>query len=273
MRWDKNGAARMATVSQRDGSNYYEILEVASDAPQAEIHKAYQRAKATYSQDNPALYSMFSKEEAKELLRMIEEAFAVLGNASLRRTYDENLKEAQANPGRRPVSVGSNNGQPNPGQASQSHSNSSIQAVTPQQKLASEQKALPDFPSPEQSGEYTVRKSENSKNAIPAGMAKTSLSTYKVDEAVENELKAATDFDGVFLQKIRLYKNVSIDRLSEATRISRPYLMALETNDYKNLPAAVFVRGFVVQIARNLGLDETKVAASYMKAFKAGGGK
>lgn len=61
--------------------------------------------------------------------------------------------------------------------------------------------------------------------------------------------------------------------MSEATRISRTYLMAVEGNDYKSLPAAVFVRGFVVQMARVLGLDENKVASSYMKMFKAGGGK
>jgi hypothetical protein len=107
----------------------------------------------------------------------------------------------------------------------------------------------------------------------PSGMGRTPFGTYTIDDAIEQEIASATNFDGAFLQKIRLYKNVSIDRISDASRVSRPYLTAIESNDYKSLPAAVFVRGFLVQIARTLGLDETKVAASYMKMFKAGGGK
>jgi hypothetical protein len=132
--------------------------------------------------------------------------------------------------------------------------------------------ALPDFATPENTGAASMR-AQSMKPSLPPGMGRTQLSTFKVDESFENELAGAIDFDGNLLQRTRLYKNISIDRLSEATRISRPYLMAVETNDYKNLPAAVFVRGFVVQMARVLGLNDNKVAASYIKMFKAGGGK
>jgi curved DNA-binding protein CbpA len=245
-------------VNQRDGSNYYEILEVSHDAPQSEVHKAYQRAKTTYSQDNPALYSMFSRDEAKELLRMIEEAFAVLGNAGTRRAYDESLNNPNSSAPRAVVA------------------NQETSAVSNPSKVAADHKALPDFTNDSVAAgreEFSVRKKEATKASVPDGMAKTGLSTYKIDTAFDNEIKAATEFEGTFLQKIRLYKNISIEKLSEVTRISRTYLMAVETNDYKNLPAAVFVRGFVVQIARHLGLEENKVVASYMKHFKAGGGK
>jgi cytoskeletal protein RodZ len=43
----------------------------------------------------------------------------------------------------------------------------------------------------------------------------------------------------------------------------------LEANDLEALPVAVFTRGFVVQIARLLGLDERKIADAYMKYFRA----
>jgi hypothetical protein len=118
-----------------------------------------------------------------------------------------------------------------------------------------------------------VKRSELQKAAATPGQGRTSLSTYKLDDSFESEITNASEFDGGFLQRVRLYKNISIDKMSDATRISRPYLMAVETNDYKSLPAAVFVRGFVVQIARQLGLDENRAATSYMKLFKAGGGK
>lgn len=264
-------------ANQQAGTNYYEILEVALDAPQTEIHKAYQRAKTTYSQDNPALYSMFSKDEARELLRMIEEAYSVLGNQTLRKSYDESLMRlGSQSVHRSPVNVPPQN----------SSTQSPAQNPAPAQ-VESQHRALPDFNAPEPSanggagssssgdmGEsYSVRKKESAKNGLPAGTGRTAFSTYKLDESFENELSNCSDFDGALLQKVRLYKNLSLDKVSEVSRISRTYLMAVETNDYKALPAAVFVRGFVVQVARALGLDENKVASSYMKRFKAGGGK
>jgi cytoskeletal protein RodZ len=39
--------------------------------------------------------------------------------------------------------------------------------------------------------------------------------------------------------------------------------------DPQNLPAPVFIRGYVVQMSKMLGLDEKKVADSYMKVLKA----
>jgi hypothetical protein len=137
--------------------------------------------------------------------------------------------------------------------------------------------ALPDFTPPGESlpidRKFAAAAGISSKPTLPPGTGRTTLSTYKIDENFETELASMTDFDGATLQRIRLYKNIPVERLSDATRISRPYLMAVETHDFKSLPAAVFVRGFVIQIARILGLNEQAVSSSYMKMFKAGGGK
>lgn len=247
------------------GTNYYEVLEVSEDAPTHEILKAYQRAKATYNSDNPALYSMFTPDEAKELLRLVEEAYSILGNPSLRKTYDE----ARASGGSSPLMA---TPQMIPhAVAAASNADHGTSYSHPQPSVA---------PSPVSSAQ-TMNMSQESpaaggtsaSSSLPPGTGRTSLSTYKIDDGFETELKNATEFDGGLLQRARIYKNISIDRLSEATRISRPYLTAVETNDYKSLPAAVFTRGFVVQMARVLGLNETKVSASYIKMFKAGGGK
>lgn len=247
-------------ASPRPSINYYEILEVAHDAPQNEVHRAYQKAKQTYSQDNPALYSMFSKDEARELVRMIEESYQVLGNQNSRREYDESLKSPSA----------------------KSEENSAgVEAVLEKNR----HEALPDFAmsesdiapenaSAQAAGEFVVRTRQIPKPTPPAGHGRTSLSTYEIDEALEAEISAREEWDGAFLQKVRTYKNVSLDKLSEATRVSRSYLTAVEANDHANLPAHVFVRGFVSQTARILGLDEAKVATNYIKLLKAtAGGK
>ncbi|MNY61710.1 hypothetical protein D3C86_1984200 [compost metagenome] len=56
--------------------------------------------------------------------------------------------------------------------------------------------------------------------------------------------------------------------MNEITKINPWYVTAIEKMDAAGLPAVVFVRGYVSQIAKALGLDEKKVADSYMKLFK-----
>jgi len=237
----------------RQNTNYYEVLEVSPDAAQNEIHRAYQRAKATYAVDNPALYTMFSKEEAQELLSLIEEAYSVLGNQSQRKIYDQGLLQSG---GRAPSAA--------PPQASTQSQTSVSQAAARESVAASATSSAG-----ESVGEsYVIRKSDAPRASLPEGMGRTSISTYRIDQAVEEALKSATDWDGSLLQKARTYKNVSLEQMSEATRISKTYLAAVEACETSKLPAAVFVRGFVVQMARVLNLDENKVATSYMKIFR-----
>lgn len=81
-------------------------------------------------------------------------------------------------------------------------------------------------------------------------------------------LPLGSDFDGFFLRQIREQMNVSLDELSDVTRIKPHYLNALEQNDYGSLPAPVFVRGFVSQVAKVYGLDEKKICDAYMNRLK-----
>jgi curved DNA-binding protein CbpA len=259
-------------LSTSSGTNYYEVLEITVDAPAHEIHKAYQRAKATYSSDNPALYTMFSADEARELLRLIEEAYSVLSNPGARRTYDDARARGEL------ASFESIQKSTSAGPVTASPVTLPPVEASPVQGVMSAHQALPDFTPPEEDAlpidrKFAAGAGVSAKPPLPPGTGRTTLSTFKIDESFESELESMSDFDGAMLQRVRIYKNIPVERMSDATRISRPYLVAVETNDFKSLPAAVFVRGFVIQIARILGLNEQKVASSYMKMFKAGGGK
>lgn len=220
---------------------YYEILEIEPGAAQNEIHLAYQKAKTTYSPDSPALFTMFSEDEARELLDLIEEAFETLSNQARRKKYDaslaarhggdQELPDLEVKEGSEPTAKGS------------SKSNDDVVRVL------------------------------NKRDSVPDGFAKTKFSVYEVDEDFEQEVATRTEFDGPLLQKVRLYKQINLEQISNETKISKSYLSALEGDDYEALPAAVFVRGFVVQVARVLGLDEQKTASLYMTKFKANSGK
>jgi DnaJ-class molecular chaperone len=68
---------------------YYEILEVSPDASLKEIQRAYDHAKETFHADSLAIYSLFSEEEMMKIQVAIEEAYRVLMDEALRKSYDQ----------------------------------------------------------------------------------------------------------------------------------------------------------------------------------------
>jgi flagellar biosynthesis protein FlhG len=68
---------------------YYEILEVSPTASVKEIQRAYDRAKETFHADSLAIYSLFTGGEIKKIQAAIEEAYQVLMDEALRKSYDQ----------------------------------------------------------------------------------------------------------------------------------------------------------------------------------------
>src|SRR5215469_1848700 len=71
---------------------------------------------------------------------------------------------------------------------------------------------------------------------------------------------------GERLKRERELREVSLDELSKATRISNRFLLALENEDWAKLPGGVFGHGFVRSIARYLGLAEEALLGEYDSA-------
>lgn len=182
--------------------NFYDILEVHPHSNSHEITAAYERLKLTYSGEDPAVYSIFTDQEVREYLKLIEEAYSILNNKSSRSLYDERL------------------------------------------------------------GKKSVEQTSKTE--------KPSSNLYKVDENLEKEFQTITEWDGEQLRRVREYRHIGYDQLSQITKISCYYLQALEEMNIRNLPAPVFVRGYVIQVAKVFGLSEKKVADSYMRRFKTG---
>ncbi len=68
---------------------------------------------------------------------------------------------------------------------------------------------------------------------------------------------------GERLKREREMREVSMDELTKATRISTRFIEALENEDWEKLPGGVFGHGFVRSIARYLGLDEEALLGEY----------
>ena len=68
---------------------------------------------------------------------------------------------------------------------------------------------------------------------------------------------------GAYLSQERKRKDISLVDVSKVTRIAIQYLEALERDEFKTLPASIFVRGFLRTYAVNLGLDPQEVLRIY----------
>ncbi len=88
---------------------------------------------------------------------------------------------------------------------------------------------------------------------------------YEVDENFEKEIESTSEFTGELLKKIRLYKKMDLNRLSDLTKISPSYLKNIEEENFSGLPAQAYVRGFVFQYAKCLKLNPQMVSSSFIK--------
>jgi flagellar biosynthesis protein FlhG len=71
-------------------------------------------------------------------------------------------------------------------------------------------------------------------------------------------------YDGPVLRRIRLSRGVELEDISVTTKINETYLRFIEENRYQDLPAPVYVRGFLREYSKCLHLDPNRVTQSYM---------
>ena len=105
-------------------------------------------------------------------------------------------------------------------------------------------------------------------------------------QAVEPELSAAAaseafrelesdvedeggEFDGGTLRRARLRRGIELETISDVTKVSMANLRHIEEERFEDLPATVYVRGFLKAYATTIGLDPQRVAGSYIERFEA----
>lgn len=212
--------------------NYYEVLEIPTDASPEEVHQGYIRAKNAYSQDSLALYSLMSKEECDSILDLIDEAYAIISDPNNRKAYD------------------------------------SARGINQTFKTASSERSFGNIVKLDEHILNQKADTTTSSN-MSKKLAKNRFSLdYEKNETFESEIEQATEYSGDLLKRIREYKGVDIPRLSDMTKVSKTYLRHIEDEEIDKLPALVYVRGFVYQYAKCLKLNPDLVATSYIFRLK-----
>jgi curved DNA-binding protein CbpA len=262
--------------------NYYDVLEVKINASQEDIQKSYTRSKNAYSEDSVAMYSLLSTQECERILDEIEEAYSILSVPEKRREYDRiRGLGVSVTPTPQPESIF---------ELTQKYQEKPIvQRTTVDESIShlsvddmfnyAGPKSSEDFQfsdSRVEENKYEearshqdVLKFDNESTKSNVKVARFSaMAIYQLDYEVNHDMEAKIEncevFTGSFLKEIREYKNVSVERLSEMTKISKTHIRNIENEYFEKLPAVVYTRGFIFQIAKSLKLNADLICTSFM---------
>lgn len=237
----------MVTKSVKS-QDYYEMLGISRSANQEDIRKAYEICKHTYQDDSLATYSLYSEDENRQLFILITEAYEILIDPSSRKEYDSYLSRKE---GRTRETTGEGERMV----ASMIGVNSQMREES---RAASNEPPTGDKLAPTPAIEAKV------KSAQAPELAKESAAR------VENFIESVEEFTGQVLKKVREFRGISLEDLADITKIRKAYLVYLEEENFKFLPAPVYIKGFVANVATTLELPAKQVADDYMQRYNAG---
>lgn len=72
---------------------------------------------------------------------------------------------------------------------------------------------------------------------------------------------------GKILSAARKEKNLTLEEVSERTKIRSKYLEAIEENAWQKLPGVAYIRGFIKSYADIVGLDSQKVLLLFRREY------
>ena len=210
-----------------DELDHYELLEIKRHATIGEVERAYRIAEQTYADGSLALYGVFEGRDASAIRDRLYEAYRVLTDPELRAAYDQELPENSAPVVEEPFSSRSLLNQMDAAQAIERPSAADpLQGFDPSEQLGGMDQAVEEF------------------------------------DALEDDGRG--EFDGVRLRRNRLFRGYEIDDISSVTKVNTSHLRNIEEENFSDLPADVYVRGFVTAYAETIGLDPQIVVPSYM---------
>jgi curved DNA-binding protein CbpA len=252
-----------------ENQTYYDILDLKPDASPQEVREAYLRTKSTYNKDSVALYTLVSTEEREEILAKIEQAYEILSSADKRRDYDRNhgLIAAEEPPvtssrppaGKKIISID---------RVPPMDSHGEDLLVAPATDFTSVGDTSSLFSASEAPVPVSVSSSSGATPPpLPGGAKRAPKEEPRSADMSSVEIAEQKDWAGNFLRKVRETRRVSVEEMAAVTKITKSYILAIEEENFSKLPAAVYLRGFIIQIAKVLKLPHEKVAGGYMARY------
>lgn len=102
--------------------------------------------------------------------------------------------------------------------------------------------------------------------STPPSTAPAPQSPLVPAESIATELP--DHITGAVMRALREARGLSLDDVALQTKVRRTVLQAIEEQDLPNLPARVYLRGFVTQVGRVLKVDRARLAEGYLKTIE-----
>lgn len=211
----------------------HEVLQIPPDAPREAIEAAYEHARRLIDGDTMALYGMFDDGSADRLRKDLDAAYSTL------------VRRAMRAPAKAPVPA--------------DHARAHVEAEVSPAKPAPSLHVAPREPSLQAAPQTPRPAPAQPTQRRPA--VRTRLCGPRAEPLAE-------PLTGVLLRRLREEASATVEEVCDLTKINRRYIVALEAEDFEQLPASVYVRGFIGEYARVLGLGQNE-AAAYLASYRA----
>jgi len=132
--------------------------------------------------------------------------------------------------------------------------------------FAPDRRRLYDLALPEADLARAVRAAANAGRRPPPAMG-PSAAEERADTS-EIAFDPDAEVTGEFLRKVRQARGIELGDISQRTKISERYLRALEDEVFTDMPAVVYVRGYIMEYARALRLDAPRITESYLARYR-----
>ena len=84
----------------------------------------------------------------------------------------------------------------------------------------------------------------------------------------ENGQTGEKEFGGSELKHVRQSRNIELKEVADSTNISKRHLLNIEEENFAELPARIYLKGFIVSYAKYLGLDKEKIANAILERYE-----
>lgn len=273
--------------------SWYAVLDIEPTATPEEVKAAYRRALDRSTSSDP---SIEIEDDARESMRReIESAFRVLSDPDQRARFDASLAKGSGGPstgeasgnGRSPRRE-ARRGAAKPAQAGSAQASAGdLSAAKEAPRMSPSGSTTPRvalrFLPPLHEGEFHAAPHEPAAGTSSVGSTSPpgNLEEGQECDAPVSELPrhlsilpqettplalpSLDEIDGEVVRRLREERGLSLEVLAAHTHIGKTYLQAIEDNAVDELPARVYLRGFLTQVARVLRVDRRLLADGYLR--------
>lgn len=223
---------------ERPEKTCYEVLGLSPSAPAEQLERAYRFYRDLYRENSLATYSLLSPEELLAARTRVQEAYEVLGDPARRLSYDMALGLAA------PVPM-------------------AVAAPAVAESIVDPLPAPRPAIVPVEPATAPATPGELAAVAAPASVASAPVDSPA--NPVPPPLPEPVT--GAALKAYRVAKGVSLRDIANQSKIGVRFLEYIEADRFRDLPAPVYIRGFLREYARGCGLDPARITDSYLSRF------